>query len=274
MGVTNFIGGHHDQPDERSSVQVFKQAPIPALQPFIKHFLVVEFASPENDVHLPEVCPVAAFSFRGECRIDGDERAPMAAFSGPRETLRAHEHRDGHAVLLATFTPVGASALLRPPLEEFAGTTTDLRNILGRSRELDFLREQLIEARNHMQRVKLLEGFLHTRLRFAEPDPLVAAAIAWLEGEAPIKRIADLAQHIGLSQSALERRFRRVVGLSPKKFSSVMRLRRAVRMRQAGADLASVAHAAGYFDQSHFINDFRRAIGSAPNAFCRQLAAD
>jgi AraC-like DNA-binding protein len=274
MSVTNFIAGRHGQPDERSRVQVFKQAPMPALRPFIKHFLVVEFSSPEKDTHLPEACPVAAFSFRGECRIDGGERAPLAAFTGPRETLRAHEHRDGHAVLLATFTPAGASALLRPPLDEFTGTTTDLRDILGRSRELDFLREQLIEARNHTQRVRFLEDFLRARFRLAEPDPLVAAAIAWLESEGPIKRIDDLAQHIGLSQSALERRFRRVVGLSPKRFSSVVRLRRAVRLRQAGADLASVAHAAGYFDQSHFINHFRRAIGSAPNMFFRQLAAD
>jgi AraC-like DNA-binding protein len=270
MSVTNFIAGRHGQPDERSRVQVFKQAPMPALRPFIKHFLVVEFSSPEKDTHLPEACPVAAFSFRG----DGGERAPLAAFTGPRETLRAHEHRDGHAVLLATFTPAGASALLRPPLDEFTGTTTDLRDILGRSRELDFLREQLIEARNHTQRVRFLEDFLRARFRLAEPDPLVAAAVAWLESEGPIKRIDDLAQHIGLSQSALERRFRRVVGLSPKRFSSVVRLRRAVRLRQAGADLASVADAAGYFDQSHFINHFRRAIGSTPNIFFRQLAAD
>jgi hypothetical protein len=129
-------------------VQVFRQTPIPALRPFIKHFLVVEFAFPENDVHLPETGPIAAFSFRGECWLDGGERAPLAAVTGPRETLRSHEHRAGHAVLLAKFTPSGASAWLHPPLEEFTGTTTSLRDILGGSREFDFLQEQLVEARN------------------------------------------------------------------------------------------------------------------------------
>jgi AraC-like DNA-binding protein len=254
--------------------QVFKQTPTPALRPFIKQFLVVEFASPEKDLHIPAAGPVAAFSFRGECRIDGGEGAPSAAFTGPRDTLRAHEHGDGHAVLLAIFTPAGASALLRPPLEEFTGTTTDLRDILGCSREFEFLLEQLSEARNHTQRVTLLEDFLSARIGLIEPDPLVVAAIDWLEREAPSKRIDDLAQHIGLSQSALERRFRRVVGLSPKRFSSVLRLRRAVWLQQAGADLASVAHTAGYFDQAHFINDFRRATGFAPRTFFGQRAAD
>src|SRR5258708_8562339 len=123
-GVINFIAGRHDQPDERSRAQVFKQPPILALRPFIKHFLVVAFASPEKDVHVPEARAVAAVSFRGECRIDLGERAPVAAFTAPRETLRHHEHLDPHAVLLATFTPAGATALLRPPLAEFTGTTT------------------------------------------------------------------------------------------------------------------------------------------------------
>lgn len=92
----------------RSLVQVFEQAPDRALRPFIQRFLVVEFPSLHCDAHLPDTSTVAAFSFRGGCRIDGERWAPPAAFTGLRETLRAHEHCREHAVLLATFTPVGA----------------------------------------------------------------------------------------------------------------------------------------------------------------------
>jgi AraC-like DNA-binding protein len=170
--------------------------------------------------------------------------------------LRTHEHCDGHAVLLATFTPVGATAFLRPPLEEFSGTTTDLAGILGRPEGLDRRHEQLGGAPNHGRRVKLLEDCLLSRVRIAAPDPLVAAAVAWLERGTEAKRIDDLTRYIGLSQSALERRFRRIVGVSPKRFASLVRLRRALRLRTTGADLTTVAHTAGYFDQSHFIKDF------------------
>jgi AraC-like DNA-binding protein len=45
-------------------------------------------------------------------------------------------------------------------------------------------------------------------------------------------------------------------------------------MRVTGADFTAAAYAAGYFDQSHFINDFRRATGSPPDAFFRQAAAE
>jgi AraC-like DNA-binding protein len=255
-------------------MHLLEQAPRSALRPFIERFLVVTFPSLHRDAHLPDTRPVAAFSFHGAVRINGDEWAPPSAFTGLRETLRAHEHWHEHAVLLATFTPVGAAAFLRPSLEEFVGTTTDLAGLLGRPGELERLHDQLAAAENHGRRITLLEEFLLARVRVSAPDPLVTAAVAWLEQGMGNRRIDGLTRYIGLSQSALERRFRRVVGVSPKRFASVVRLRRAVRLRAAGADLTAVAHTAGYFDQSHFIHDFRRATGSAPDAFFRQVPSN
>lgn len=257
------------QANARSTGRIFEQAPRPVLRPFIQRFLVVEFPALHRDAHLPDLSPVAAFSLRGGCRIDGDRWVPPVAFTGPREMLRTHEHCDGHAVLLARFTPVGAAAFLRPPLEEFTGTTADFAEILGQPDELERLRDQLTGAPNHARRVRLLEDFLLARVRVSAPDPLVSAAVAWLEHEAGVKRIDDLTRYIGLSQSALERRFRRVVGVSPKRFASVVRLQRAVKLRAGGADFATAAHGAGYVDQSHFIHDFRRATGRAPAEFFR-----
>jgi AraC-like DNA-binding protein len=254
-----------------SRVRVHDQAARPALQPFVQRFLVVEFPAFYRDAHLPDIRPVAAFSLRGAVRIDESGWAPPAAFTGPRTTLRTHEHCHGHAVLLATFTPVGASAFLDPSLEEFSRTTTDLAGLLARQRELESLGDRLAGARNHERRIALLEDFLVAHLRRPEPDPLMAAAVAWLERGTGTGQIAELTRYIGLSQSALERRFRRVLGVSPKKFASVVRLGRAVRLRAAGADFTSAAHAAGYFDQSHFVHDFRRATGSSPHEFFRQV---
>jgi AraC-like DNA-binding protein len=255
-----------------STVRVHEQAARPALQPFVQRFLVVEFPAFYRDAHLPDIRPVAAFSLRGAVRIDEDGGwAPPAAFSGPRTTLRTHEHCHGHAVLLATFTPVGASAFLDPSLEEFSGMTTDLAGLLARRGEVESLGDRLAGARNHQRRIELLEEFLLAHLRRPEPDPLVAAAVAWIERGTGNGRIAELTRYIGLSQSALERRFRRVLGVSPKTFASVSRLDRAVRLRAAGADFTSAAHAAGYFDQSHFVHAFRRATGSAPHEFFRRV---
>lgn len=248
-------------------MQWFQQAPCPALRPFVRRFMVVEFAADHADTHLPDTGSVAAFTFRGRCRIDGGRWVPQAAFTGLRDTLRAHDHHAGHSVLLAAFTPVGAAAFLRPSQEAFSGATTDLSELLDRADELERLHEQLASASDHRQRVAQLQHFLLARLRESAPDPLMAAAVSWLEHRPAGHRIDALTRHIGLSQSALERRFRRVVGVTPKKFASMLRLQHAVRLQATGLDLTEVALAAGYYDQAHFNHDFRRATGSAPAAF-------
>lgn len=256
----------------RSLLRTYQQTPCPALTPIVRRFLVIQFPLLYRDAHLPETNALAAFSFRGACQIDGTQLAPLAAFTGPREVLRTHEHRQGHAVLLAMFTPVGARAFLRSPIDEVAGLTVNLADLIGRPDELRRLSERLSTAENHRRRIALAEEFLLASIRGSTPDPLLSAAVAWLERGATRKRIDDLARYLGISQSALERRFRRIIGVSPKKFASLARLRRAAQLQATGADLTTVAHEAGYFDQSHFIKEFRRATGSAPSAFFRRSA--
>lgn len=252
--------------------RIFERLPHAALRPFIERFMVVEFPFAHCDAHLPGTGCVVAFSLRGRCRIDDSVWAPPAAFTGLHGKLRAHEHGAKHLVLLATFTPAGAAAFISSSLQELAGTTTDLSSILGRP--VDLLHEQLCEVEDHERRVGVLEDFMVRRFDSAAPDPLVNAAIGWFRQGARGRRVEELARYIGLSQSALERRFRRAVGISPKKFSSILRLQRAVQLRARGADLTAVAHGAGYFDQSHFINDFRRVTGSSPEAFFERVAVE
>ncbi len=255
-------------------MRVFVQSPCPALRPFVNRFLVVEFPVACQDRHLPDTGPVAAFTFRGRCRLDGRQWAPAAAFTGLHETVRRHEHVEKHGVVLAVFEPMGAAAFLRPALEDFSGGTTDLAGVLAPADCLDELLGQIQAAPNHARRVMVVEAFLRARLRQPAPDPLVAAAVRWVALQPGAGRIAALTRHIGLSQSALERRFRRTVGVTPKKFGSVVRFRHAVQLLAPGADLASVALSAGYFDQSHFINHFRRTTGRTPAEFVHERGDD
>lgn len=245
----------------------YKQLPSPALQPFIERFAVMEFATPLRDSHLPHTGAVAAFSFRGECVIDNSYVAPPAAFTGLYETIRRHEHRNNHAVLLVTFTSIGASAFSRIPLRSVSAGTTSLETLGIAADTLNTLQIGLNTAANHVARVALVETFLLQQLRISAPDPLVAAALQWLKTQAGQSRIRDLTQHIGLSQSALERRFHQSVGVSPKKFAMLVRLQRAIRLKENGIRTSTIAHAAGYFDHSHFINDFQRITGNTPEAY-------
>jgi|SRR5215831_378774 len=253
--------------------KVYVQAPCEALRPFVKRFLVIEFSSAYKDSHLPDTGLVAAFRYKGDLALDGGIKAPQAAITGLWDTRRSHDHGRDSAVVLVAFTAPGAGAFLRQPLDEFFNATVAMEDVLGSLTDINRVHEQLAGATQHAQRIQLIENFLIACATTASPDPLVSAAVSWIEETRAIARIGELARRVGLSQSALERRFRRVVGASPKKFASIVRLRHVLYLRSKGAGLTSIAHAAGYYDQSHFIKDFKRFSGLAPESFFRRASA-
>jgi AraC-like DNA-binding protein len=259
--------------DPAAQKRIFVQPPCAALRPFVQRLLVVESRAAHRDSHLPGTGVVAAFSIAGECTVDGATPTPPSAVTGLWHTARTHDHGKGHTVVLVEFTPVGAAALLRAPLDALANRTVELGEFLARGNALGRLHERLVRAPNHGRRVAAVEEFLTGQLEGAMPDPLITAAVAWIEGERGAVRIADVVRRIGLSQSALERRFRAGVGASPRRFASIVRLRHVARLRAAGHDFGTIAHAAGYHDQPHFNRDFKAATGVAPEEFFHAAGA-
>ncbi|WP_172202891.1 helix-turn-helix domain-containing protein [Niveibacterium sp. COAC-50] len=84
--------------------------------------------------------------------------------------------------------------------------------------------------------------------------------------------VAQLASQLGISKATLERRTWAAFGLPPKGLARVQRLYRSLAMIDAAND-ADLAAQAGFFDQSHFIADFRQLTGTTPAQF-RRLAVD
>src|SRR5665213_303471 len=70
-----------------------------------------------------------------------------------------------------------------------------------------------------------------------------------------------------LSERQLERRFLLRVGMMPKRFARLARFERAVSLMDSASALAAVAQLAGYYDQSHFVREFRAFAGTAPAAW-------
>src|SRR5215510_5992399 len=186
-------------------VKVFVQTPCEALRPFVKRFLIVEFPYAHKDSHLPDTGLVAAFRYKGDLALDGGNKAPHAPVTGLWDTRRSHDHGRNSAVVLAAFTATGAAAFLRHPLDEFFNTTVAMDGLLGRPTDLNRVNEQLAENMGNARRVQLIENFLIAHAPNTRPDPLVSAAVSWIEETRAMARIEELARRVGLSQSALER---------------------------------------------------------------------
>src|SRR4051794_19956449 len=170
--------------------RVVTRTPAQALRPFVRRLLVVEATGAHRDVHLPDTGVVAAFRFRGDCLLYGERAsAPRAAVTGLWDTARAHEHSADHAAVIVSFTAAGAAAWLRRPADELANATVDLGALVGRAAAWDGIVEQLAAAPDHARRLRLVEDLLLARAGDAPGDPLVGAAVGFIERTQGIVRI-------------------------------------------------------------------------------------
>nr|WP_286672575.1 helix-turn-helix domain-containing protein [Cohnella hashimotonis] len=84
-----------------------------------------------------------------------------------------------------------------------------------------------------------------------------------------------MANRHGLSVRSLQRLLDRYIGVSPKWILQRFRLQEAAeRIRQGGAaDWSALAADLGYYDQAHFIRDFKSVVGQTPDAYARASEA-
>ncbi len=117
----------------------------------------------------------------------------------------------------------------------------------------------------------------HLRAHWPEPDPEVAVIgriVHALLHDRTITRVEEVCTRFGIRPRTLQRLFGRYVGVSPKWVLRRYRLHEAAARLAEGTDTswAEVAVDLGYFDQSHFIRDFTRAIGMTPAAYAAECA--
>jgi len=77
----------------------------------------------------------------------------------------------------------------------------------------------------------------------------------------------DIAEHVYLSPYYLIRVFSRILGLPPHIYQQQVRIRHAKEMLMQGFSLAEVANQAGFTDQSHFSNVFKKMVGVTPGEY-------
>ncbi len=169
----------------------------------------------------------------------------------------------------AHFRPGGAYPFLGVPADALDEYDVDVETLwTGDER---YLREQMLEAPHPGAALRVLERHLLARLRIGG-HPVVPFALAALERAAPVAAVAERA---GLSVRRFIHCFRREVGLTPKTYARVCRFQQVVRHlhRRDEVNWAELALECGYYDQAHFIHDFRRFSGFTPTAFLAQPRA-
>jgi AraC-like DNA-binding protein len=171
------------------------------------------------------------------------------------------------------FRPGGAFPFLGLPAGELQDSNASLSDLWGRQAASD-LREQLLAARSPQHKFKILEHAFLSRMNApVEPThPAVSFAVQNFRHQ-PQRPISAVTEHIGLSDRRFIQLFSQHVGLTPKLFCRVQRFQQVLRniVSTAAADSVmdwpQIALTCGYFDQSHFIHDFRAFSGINPTTY-------
>lgn len=246
--------------------------PSAILSPYVSAYLIIESKDGMENRVMPDTAVVMSFRFGGKVMTgDGGEATdlPVTALAGLRRTSRLLHYAPGTGNVLVKFREGGATAFFKTPLHELFDTHESLDQLVQRHKIRE-VEERLYEAKNNLQRIAIVEQFLIAALSSRQPDLLIRNAVQQIKTAAGHVKIKSLAADLYISQDAFEKRFRRSVGTTPKQFSAIVRLRHLLDHFPEADSLTEAAYDAGYYDQAHFIKDFRAFTGQTPQAFFQQ----
>ncbi|MBK8608833.1 MAG: AraC family transcriptional regulator [Chitinophagaceae bacterium] len=196
---------------------------------------------------------------------------PRSVVVGLQSSRVALDIGRSHKAVRVGFHPGGMYRLLGISMHEMIDGSYDAADVFGN--EMQHINNRLQEAGSFDEIKDVIEQFLLMKVKLlkrALPFDQAMLELLRLSGNVPIEQIASLAC---LSLRQFERISKERIGIPPKVFARLARFSKAYRLRENFplASWTSIAHECGYFDQAHFIRDFKEFAGVSPGIIEKEL---
>ena len=221
---------------------------------------------------LPDGCMQLLVNLAGETLTDcgagglGDRRMAGVVMMGAKTHCEMVATCDMEEIAGAVVEPGGFGRMFRERADALEGRGVALDDLWEGAGQR--MAERLREGVHAQEKLALLECLLCERVRGGmERSWLVDAALERMGR--PGMTVRQCAREVGVSERRLLAVFREEVGLGPKAWMRVLRFQTAVRALHRGVDVrwAELAIDCGYYDQSHFANEFREFSGVDPTTY-------
>ncbi len=167
------------------------------------------------------------------------------------------------------FYPYGFANFVTTPIKNLVNKETPIELLFGEVPAKE-IAQKIIQATDTKERIEIIEDFLLNKIKNETTiNNIVKStvdAILSTKGSTPINII--LKEDIS-KRRQLERNFLKQIGISPKQLGKVIRLQAALKMllNQQSKNLTQIAYDSEYYDQAHFIKDFKEFTGTNPKSF-------
>ncbi len=197
----------------------------------------------------------------------GRQTTSGTVLCGVQSRYRVIDTAETECVLGVAFQPGGTLPFFRAPADELRDAYVPLGLLWGR--RAGDLREQLLEAPDPRAKLAAMERALAEACRAQGPHAAVSFALEAFHNRPNRASMAAVAGRIGLSPKRFIERFKSAVGLPPKQYCRILRFQSALARAAHGdaVDWTRIAMDCGYFDQAHFIHDFRSFAGITPTGY-------
>ncbi len=246
-----------------------KHLPTEKLKPYIKYFVVAENEFENEYKIFPSTGLVIGFQYKGQLATKKDNtesKLESAVITVISDGYKVYKNSPGIGIILIYFSEIGFTHFALHPANEFYDLILSLDNIFDKNK-VEEVEDKLAIATTDNQRIKVVEQFLLTQLKDIETDKLIIEAVKLIYQSNGTIRVKEINEKLFISQSPFEKRFRKVVGTTAKKFASFVRFNSVLDNMSKTKSLTEICYENNFFDQAHFIKDFKQFTGDTPEKF-------
>lgn len=250
-----------------------KHFPTERLKPYIKYFVVSENELENEYKVFPSLGLVIGFQYKGQlAALKGNTESWLASagITGITDSYKIFKNSAKIGTILVYFTEIGFTHFALHPAHELFNLSLSLNDIFD-MKSVSEVEEKLAIVNTDKQRIKIVEQFLVSQLKDIQTDKLIVEAVKLIYQSKGTIRINELNAKLLISQSPFEKRFRKVVGTTAKKFASIVRFNSVLDNLIDNKTLTEICYENNFFDQAHFIKDFKQFTGETPENFKRFL---
>ncbi|NJN25981.1 MAG: AraC family transcriptional regulator [Cyclobacteriaceae bacterium] len=247
--------------------------PTEKLKPYIKYFVVSENELENEYKVFPSSGLVIGFQYKGQLtniKENTVSKLNSAGITGITDHYKVFKNSADIGTVLVNFTEIGFTHFTSHPANELFNLSLSLNDIFDKNSIIE-VEEKLAIATTDKLRIKTVEQFLASQLKDIQTDKLIVEAVKLIYQSNGTIRIKELNEKLFISQSPFEKRFRKVVGTTAKKFASIVRFNTVLDHLSETKTLSDICYENNFFDQAHFIKDFKQFTGDTPENFKRFL---